>query len=265
MVKDKNYYKALRILKINPGYKDQKEYKLKFFQKSALRQREIMLHPEIYGTVTFFFVLSLKITNVFFTFYYKAANLPQKVFVLAKSSAGYAGRLLIKKVGNKSEIAERGRVKTSMFQIYNRLNMFRGFIFHMLLYNYMCFKIFNCTVLFKFYRQPDYITNRLLIAKMPCEKVYEIMTHRRKLIDPEINYFYRVQHCFPHGGCRPKSIRNIKKKARKKQQKLLAKHYVDPGLNAEKARYFHKLNEVEVERYVTIAEEGLKNKNKIQK
>lgn len=249
--KDRNYYKALKIIQQNPTYKNQKEYTLKFFQKAALRQREILLSPETYGQVQFFFVVSLKVTNVFFTFYYKASNLPQRVFVLAKSSAGYGGRLLINK--EKNERVERGRVKTSMFQIFNRLNMFRGFIYEMLVYNYMCFPYFRCMVIMKLYRNIDYITQRLALAQMPSEGIFELIRAHKKLPNAWSDYKFFYQYCFPHGGCRPKGERSINKKARKKQQKMLLgnKHF-DVGLTSDQARYFDSLNDVEFNYYVDI-------------
>jgi len=221
MIKDRRSKKIKSILFKNPKYAKQTDFKLNITEKSLILQNKVLTLSETYGHVRFFFVITFARKNVFFTLYMKSSKVRNRVFVIAKASSGFCGRIAAMQQSSNINHLQRGRVKTNYGQICSRIYMFRRFMyeffrFHPILKNFICIVIWKV-------KKIDSLVNRLLAYTKfnPLSYVYEDFKTRMKR-NITTKYYHVLDLQLPHGGCRPKKPRRIKKNRAKRANKIKA-------------------------------------------
>lgn len=207
---------------------DKNNFVLKFRENSWVLQNEIFTHPEIYGDISFYFIISYKTTNIFYTFLMKTINFPNKTYIIAKASTGFINRMTSSELKN----VQRGRVKTNFSQIIGRFAMFRRFCFDFFK-NHPNLPSFNCVTIWKidvFNSMLLKILNHVKYNEYNLHDVYENYISKDKK-DIPTSYYYTFHLNKSHGGSRPKKPRYIKKNRKKRMNALLA--YNTPEINED--------------------------------
>lgn len=207
---------------------DKKNFVLKFRENSWVLQNEIFTHPEIYGDINFYFIISYKTTNIFYTFFMNTTNFPNKTYIIAKASTGFVNRIDSSELKN----VQRGRVKTNFSQVIGRFAMFRRFCFDFFK-NHPSLPSFNCVTIWKidvFNSMLLRILNHVRYNEYNLHDVYEEYISKDKK-DIPTSYYYTFHLNKSHGGSRPKKPRYIKKNRKKRMNAMLA--YNTPEINED--------------------------------
>jgi hypothetical protein len=221
------------------GFKyNKKDFVLLFRQNSWVVQNNVFIHPEIFGKVQFYFIISYKSTNIFYTFLMKGSKMPTKNYIIAKATVGSINRK------NKSEKnVQRGRLKKNYAQIVGRFAMFRRFCFDFF-NHHPNLPSFHCTTVWKISKIDSLLIrmlNHIKYHKFNLEEVYEDYITKNKK-DLPTSYTYTFHLLKSHGGLRPKKPRNIKKNRLKRMNKYLSYNAPEVSLEdmADEIRGYNK-------------------------
>jgi len=107
--------------------KEKKSFKY-LLTPEKIKEQKLLFNRSKFGYLKFFFSIVYKSTNVFFTFYCKSQNFPNKVFVFFKTSLGLENRDKIRK-GLFPKVLMRGRQKHQFVHMRNKFNHFKAYIY----------------------------------------------------------------------------------------------------------------------------------------
>lgn len=111
----------------NKEKEDKKSFKY-LLTPEKIKEQKLLFNRSKFGLLNFFFSVVYKSTNVFFTFYCKSQNFPNRVFIFFKSSLGLENRDKIRK-GVFPKVPMRGRRKNQYVHIRNKFNHFKAYIY----------------------------------------------------------------------------------------------------------------------------------------
>jgi len=105
-----------------PFKKSKKDF---LISPESLKKQKLMFNKRVFGALKFYFEITYKRSNIFFTFFCKAEKFPNRVFVIYKQSTG----LLSRQPGKTAGAPLRGRFKRQFDTIRTRMNMVKTYIY----------------------------------------------------------------------------------------------------------------------------------------
>jgi len=185
------------------------------FIKPSITQEQIqnqkkLFNYAMYVFLKFFFVISYKKSNIFFSFYCKATKISSQVFMFYKQSLGLENRDDIRE-GKSPVVGLRGRRKTQFYHIKLKFNMAKAYIYEFIKCHPEVINYNNLHVVWKMQKFDMHINNLLT---MPFNIDFNFNGEKTdNILEPNIIHYFYLK--FPHNGCRPKKVRRLKKRRRR--------------------------------------------------
>ena len=185
-----------------------------YFKKFIITPEQTRLQKKIFnyakfGFLKFYFVVSHRKTNTFFSFYCKASKIPSKVFLFCKYSTGSESRDAIRD-GKSPVVPLRGRCKNQLQRIRFKYNQLKSYIYEFVRIHPEIVKYkANFNMLWKIYKL-DMNIHSLINQPFNILVSYKNKDQIEKKIPLNIINHFVLK--FPHNGCRPKKMRRLKKK-----------------------------------------------------
>jgi hypothetical protein len=182
-----------------------------------LQNQKKLFNYTIYGFLKFYFVISYKKSNIFFSFYCKSQNFSSQVFLFYKQSLGLEQRDDIRE-GKAPVVGLRGRRKNQFYHIKLKFNMAKAYIYEFIKCHSEMIDYNNLHVVWKMQKFDMHINNLLNIPfnidfNFNSENTNTNTNTNTTVPEPQIIHYFYLK--FPHNGCRPKKVRRLKKRRRR--------------------------------------------------
>ena len=185
-----------------------------YFKKFVITPEQTRFQKRIFnyakfGSLKFYFVVSHRKTNTFFSFYCKASKIPSKVFLFCKFSTGSELRDLIRN-GKSPAVPLRGRCKNQLQRIRFKYNQLKSYLYEFIRMHPEISK-YNASfnVLWKIYKLDMNIHS---LINQPFNILVSYKDKDQIAKKKSLNIIHHFILKFPHNGCRPKKMRRLKKK-----------------------------------------------------
>jgi hypothetical protein len=184
------------------------------FKKFIITPEQTRLQKRIFnvnkfGSLKFYFVISHRKTNTFFSFYCKASKIPSKVFLFCKYSTGSELRDAIRD-GKAPVVPLRGRCKNQLQRIRFKFNQLKSYVYEFIRIHPEMIKYnSNFNVIWKIYKLDMNIHS---LITQPFNILVSSKNKDQIELRTPLNIIHDFILKFPHNGCRPKKMRRLKKK-----------------------------------------------------